>query len=58
MMIFFPIRSSIDFSDWDIDGKELCALSHEDFKRKVRVDPGDLFWTHLVIFAFLLKLLK
>ena len=40
-------RSSIDFSDWDLDGKELCALTHEDFKIKVRTDPGDLFWTHL-----------
>jgi len=41
-------RSSIDFSDWDIDGKELCALTHDDFKLKVKTDLGDLFWTHLV----------
>ena len=28
-------------------GRRLCELTHEEFKGKVGVDPGDLFWTHL-----------
>jgi len=32
---------------WDIDGRELCALSHDEFKKKVMQDPGDTLWTHL-----------
>lgn len=42
----FP-KASISLPDWDLDGKELCAMSHEDFKRKVPIDPNDLMWTHL-----------
>ena len=34
-------------SKWDLDGKELCNLTHDDFKRKMFQDPGDLLWTHL-----------
>jgi GA-binding protein transcription factor alpha len=40
--------ATIDFKDWEtVNGKRLCELTHEDFKEKVAVDPGDLFWTHL-----------
>jgi len=40
--------ASISLKDWvAIDGTKLCDMSHNDFKRKVKVDPGDLFWTHL-----------
>jgi len=42
----FP-DSQIDRNDWEIDGRELCALSHDEFKKKVPVDPGDTLWTHL-----------
>ena len=42
----FP-RTSIDTQDWEIDGQELCSMSHEDFKLKVPLDPSDLVWTHL-----------
>ncbi len=42
----FP-RTSIDTRDWEIDGRELCAISHDEFKKKVPVDPSDLVWTHL-----------
>ena len=42
----FP-NAAIDITDWDIEGKELCAMSHDDFKAKVPVDPSDLMWTHL-----------
>merc|ERR1712223_1186979 len=42
----FP-DSEIDQNDWDIDGRELCALSHDEFKKKVPIDPGDTLWTHL-----------
>lgn len=44
----FP-ESTFDPSseDWDLDGDQLCNLSHEDFKKKVFEDPGDLLWTHL-----------
>ena len=40
-------RTAISLEDWNIDGKELCAMSHEDFKKKVPIDPSDLMWTHL-----------
>lgn len=40
--------ASIQLKDWsNINGMQLCDLSHSDFKKKVSVDPGDLFWTHL-----------
>ena len=40
--------ASIQLKDWSsITGMQLCDLSHSDFKKKVSVDPGDLFWTHL-----------
>ena len=42
----FP-RTSIDTEDWELNGRELCAMSHEDFKQKVPLDPSDLVWTHL-----------
>merc|ERR1712223_58326 len=42
----FP-DSQIDRNDWEIDGRELCALSHDEFKKKVPIDPGDTLWTHL-----------
>ena len=42
----FP-RTSVDTQDWDITGRDLCAMSHEVFKLKVPRDPSDLVWTHL-----------
>ena len=41
-------RTSIDLVDWaSMNGDELCALTHDEFKRKVTNDPSDLLWTHL-----------
>jgi len=44
----FP-ESTFDPSshEWDLEGDQLCNLTHEDFKKKVFEDPGDLLWTHL-----------
>jgi len=42
----FP-NSKIEECDWEIDGRELCSLSHDEFKKKVPVDPSDTLWTHL-----------
>ncbi|KAH8363309.1 hypothetical protein KR084_008013 [Drosophila pseudotakahashii] len=42
----FELRG-INMSDWQINGQELCALTHEDFSRKLPRDPGNVFWTHL-----------
>nr|XP_016996314.2 DNA-binding protein Ets97D [Drosophila takahashii] len=42
----FELRG-INLSDWQINGQELCALTHEDFSRKLPRDPGNVFWTHL-----------
>lgn len=42
----FP-DSHVRRNDWDIDGRELCALSHDEFKKKAPVDPNDTLWTHL-----------
>ena len=42
----FP-ESLVDSSKWDMDGRELCSMSHDEFKTKVFSDPGDILWTHL-----------
>ncbi len=42
----FPM-ATIREQDWQIDGKELCALTQETFKLKVPKDPSSLMWTHL-----------
>ena len=40
--------TSMNLKDWaDVNGAKLCDISHSEFKHKVPVDPGDLFWTHL-----------
>ncbi|XP_047038895.1 DNA-binding protein Ets97D [Helicoverpa zea] len=36
----------VKLSDWNINGKELCAITNVEFKEKVPSDPGDIFWTH------------
>lgn len=36
-----------DLNSWNIDGKQLVDLTHEEFVKKIPFDPGDLFWTHL-----------
>ena len=40
-------RASISPEDWNIDGSTLCSLTHEEFKKKVPIDPNDLMWTHV-----------
>lgn len=25
----------------------MCSLTHEDFRKKLPKDPGNIFWTHL-----------
>ncbi|XP_055371616.1 DNA-binding protein Ets97D [Condylostylus longicornis] len=39
--------TEINLSDWDMDGKELCALTLEKFNKIAPRDPGNVFWTHL-----------
>ncbi|XP_013102530.1 DNA-binding protein Ets97D [Stomoxys calcitrans] len=34
-------------SDWCISGRQLCSLSHEEFRKKIPTDPGNVFWTHI-----------
>ncbi|XP_037956142.1 DNA-binding protein Ets97D-like [Teleopsis dalmanni] len=34
-------------SDWMLEGKELCNLTHEEFCTKIPKDPGNIFWTHI-----------
>ncbi|XP_065372302.1 DNA-binding protein Ets97D [Calliphora vicina] len=36
-----------NIGDWAISGRQLCALTHEDFRKKISKDPGNIFWTHL-----------
>ncbi|XP_002071985.3 DNA-binding protein Ets97D [Drosophila willistoni] len=38
--------NDLKMSDWQINGKELCAMTHEEFSKKLN-DPGNIFWTHL-----------
>jgi len=42
----FELRG-INMSDWQINGQELCAMTHEEFSKKLPRDPGNVFWTHL-----------
>ncbi|XP_017092839.2 DNA-binding protein Ets97D [Drosophila bipectinata] len=42
----FELRG-INMSDWKINGQELCAMTHEEFTKKLPRDPGNVFWTHL-----------
>ncbi|XP_017082913.1 DNA-binding protein Ets97D [Drosophila eugracilis] len=42
----FELRG-INMSDWQINGQELCAMTHEEFSLKLPRDPGNVFWTHL-----------
>uniref|UniRef100_A0A6P4FCZ6 DNA-binding protein Ets97D n=1 Tax=Drosophila rhopaloa TaxID=1041015 RepID=A0A6P4FCZ6_DRORH len=42
----FELRG-INMSDWQINGQELCVMTHEEFSRKLPRDPGNVFWTHL-----------
>ncbi|XP_001981625.3 DNA-binding protein Ets97D [Drosophila erecta] len=39
--------SGINMSDWQMNGQELCAMTHEEFNQKLPRDPGNIFWTHL-----------
>lgn len=39
--------NQIKLHEWNLTGKELCALSLEDFQLKVPKDPANKFWTHL-----------
>ena len=42
----FP-KTSISLGDWNLNGKQLCSMKNEEFKKKVPIDPSDLLWTHL-----------
>ncbi|XP_050501591.1 DNA-binding protein Ets97D isoform X2 [Diabrotica virgifera virgifera] len=39
--------TNIKLNDWLMDGKQLVALTIEDFQKIVPSDPGDIFWTHI-----------
>ncbi|KAG8194502.1 hypothetical protein JTE90_013255 [Oedothorax gibbosus] len=36
-----------DLKDWKFSGIELMAMNQENFKEKISLDAGDVFWTHL-----------
>ncbi|KAH6945416.1 hypothetical protein HPB50_008373 [Hyalomma asiaticum] len=38
---------NVNADDWNLTGKQLCDLSPQEFLRRVSLDPGDVFWTHL-----------
>ncbi|KAH8407043.1 hypothetical protein KR222_004777, partial [Zaprionus bogoriensis] len=42
----FELRD-INLDAWYINGQALCAMTHEEFSRKLPRDPGNVFWTHL-----------
>ncbi|KAK7105654.1 GA-binding protein alpha chain-like isoform X2 [Littorina saxatilis] len=37
----------VNISNFSMDGRLLCSLTHPDFVRYIPHDPGDIFWTHL-----------
>lgn len=42
----FDLRD-LNMDAWYISGQALCAMTHEEFSRKLPRDPGNVFWTHL-----------
>ncbi|KAL7729873.1 hypothetical protein ACLKA6_014723 [Drosophila palustris] len=42
----FELRD-LNMDAWYINGQALCAMTHEEFSRKLPRDPGNVFWTHL-----------
>lgn len=40
---------NIKLSDWSMTGQDLYTLTLEDFQKICPNDPGDVFWTHLVL---------
>lgn len=37
----------VDVNNFNLTGKELCGLRHDDFVKYIPNDKGDVFWTHL-----------
>ena len=37
----------VDVNNFNLNGKELCALRHDEFVKYIPKDKGDIFWTHL-----------
>lgn len=37
----------VKINEWNINGRELCAMTMHEFRQKVPKDPGNKFWTHL-----------
>jgi GA-binding protein transcription factor alpha len=43
--------ASIKPADWLMSDLALCAITHDQFKGRVSVDPHDLFWTNLELLS-------
>ena len=37
----------VDVNNFNLTGKELCGLRHDEFVKYIPNDKGDVFWTHL-----------
>lgn len=37
----------VTISRFNMDGSQLCAMTHPQFVTHIPHDPGDIFWTHL-----------
>lgn len=37
----------VKVDSWNMTGRQLCDLTHPEFVKRVPLDKGDLFWTHL-----------
>lgn len=37
----------VDINSFNLNGRQLCALKHEQFTKYIPKDKGDIFWTHL-----------
>jgi GA-binding protein transcription factor, alpha len=37
----------VKLHEWNLNGKELCAMTIQEFQRRIPNDPNDIFWTHL-----------
>lgn len=39
--------ANVNIHSFNLNGEQLCAMSHPEFVQHIPNDPGDIFWTHL-----------
>ncbi|KAK3756671.1 hypothetical protein RRG08_027087 [Elysia crispata] len=39
--------ANVNIHSFNLNGEQLCAMTHPEFVQHIPNDPGDIFWTHL-----------